>query len=209
VYQIGLEKRRLQIIPLSAIVPVANSIIYIADRIFTGREWLDGHAIYVEEKLIKDIIPSSSLPKDISQKTFPGCFITPAFIDLQIYGACGKLLAAYPEAGSLFKLNEYCRKGGAAFCMPTIATNTMETFHRSIDAVKNYWDQGGEGILGFHLEGPWINPLKRGAHIESLIHSPSLKEADEILNYGKGVIKIITLAPEVCDKEVIDHISRT
>ena len=180
--------------------------MYIADRTFTGQEWLEDHAILVEENLIKDVIPSSSIPENIPKKVFSGCSIAPAFIDLQIYGAYGKLLAAYPEADSLFKLNEYCRKGGAAFCLPTIATNSLETFHRSIDAVKNYWDRGGEGILGLHLEGPWINPIKRGAHIESLIHSPSLKEAEELLYYGKDVIKIITLAPEVCDKEVIDLI---
>jgi N-acetylglucosamine-6-phosphate deacetylase len=185
---------------------VINSIIYIADRIFTGQEWLEDHAILVEENLIKDVIPSSSLPQNISSKIFPGCFIAPAFIDLQIYGAYGRLLAAYPDAGSLFKLNEYCCKGGASFCLPTAATNTAEVFHRCIDAVKDYWQQGGEGILGLHLEGPWINAAKRGAHIESLIHSPSLKEAKELLNYGKGVIKMITLAPEVCSKEVIDLI---
>lgn len=185
---------------------MANSIIYIADRIFTGEKWLDSHAIFVENNLIKDIIPSSSLSENIPTKKFDGCFIAPALIDLQIYGAYGKLLAAYPEADSLFKLNEYCRKGGAAFCLPTVGTNALEILHRSIDAVKDYWNQGGKGILGLHPEGPWINPLKRGAHIESLIHSPSLKEVEGLLNYGKGVIKMITLAPEVCSKEVIDLI---
>ena len=185
---------------------MANSIIYIADQIFTDQEWLQDQAILVEENLIKDIMPSSSLPDNIPKKTFSGCSIAPAFIDLQIYGAYGKLLAVYPEVDSLFKLNEYCRKGGAAFCLPTVATNTMEIFHRSIDAVKDYWKQGGEGILGLHLEGPWINSAKRGAHVESLIHSPSLKEAEELLNYGKGVIKMITLAPEICSKEIIDFI---
>ena len=132
--------------------------------------------------------------------------LVPAFIDMQIYGASGKLLAEYPEADSLFKLNEYCNGGGAAFCMPTVATNTMEVFHRCIDAVRDYWQQGGEGILGLQLEGPWINPVKRGAHIESLIHAPSLKEAEDLLKYGKGVIKMITLAPEICSQEVIDLI---
>jgi len=185
---------------------VADPIIYIADRIFTGHEWLVDYGILAEKNLIKDIIPFSSLPPDIAQKKFTGCFIAPAFIDLQIYGAYDKLLAAYPDTNSLFKLNEYCRKGGAAFCLPTVATNTSEVIHSSIDAVRNYWKKKGEGILGLHLEGPWINPAKRGAHIESLIHAPTLKEAEELLNYGKGVIKMITLAPEICSKEVIDLI---
>jgi N-acetylglucosamine-6-phosphate deacetylase len=137
---------------------------------------------------------------------FDNCIIAPAFIDLQIYGAYGKLLSVYPEAASLYKLKEYCEKGGAAFCLPTVATNTKDVFYKCIDAVKDYWSKGVEGILGLHLEGPWINPVKRGAHIEELIHSPTLQEAEELLNYGKGVIKVITMAPEVCSKEVIDLI---
>ena len=56
------------------------------------------------------------------------------------------------------------------------------------------------------MEGPWINPIKKGAHIESLIHSPSVKNVIDLLNYGNGVIKMITLAPELCSKELIDLI---
>jgi len=180
--------------------------IYTADHIFTGENWLHNHAVIVEGNSIKEVIPVSSLSSSHRVEQFDGCFIAPAFIDLQIYGAYGKLLAVYPEADSLYKLNEYCEKGGAAFCLPTVATNTKEVFYKCIDAVKNYWDNDGERILGLHLEGPWINPTKRGAHIESLIHSPTIKEAEELLNYGKGVIRMITLAPEVCSKEVIELI---
>lgn len=157
----------------------------------------------VENGLIKDLIPVGEAPSSLSVEMLDG-FLAPAFLDLQIYGAYGKLLAVYPEADSLFKLNEYCRSGGAAYCLPTVATNTYETFRSSIDAVRDYWNKSGEGVLGIHLEGPWINAVKRGAHIESLIHSPTLPQAKEILEYGKGVIKMITLAPEVCSPEIID-----
>jgi N-acetylglucosamine-6-phosphate deacetylase len=180
--------------------------VYIANRIFTGEGWLKDHAILVDNGIIADVTPVSSLKENIIHEYYPGCFLAPAFIDLQIYGAYGKLLSVYPEADSLFKLKEYCNKGGTAFCLPTVATNTYEVFYQCIDAIKDYWNKGGEGIMGLHIEGPWINPVKRGAHIESLIHSPSLKQAEELLNYGKGVIKMITLAPEVCSQEVIDLI---
>ena len=185
---------------------MATSKIYIADRIFTGENWLTNHAVIVSDGKIERIIPVSSLSSSQHTEQFDNCFIAPAFIDLQIYGAYGKLLAVFPEADSLHKLKEYCEKGGAAFCLPTVATNTPEVFYKCIDAAKDYWSKGGEGILGLHLEGPWINAVKRGAHIESLIHPPTIKEAGELLNYGKGVIKMITLAPEVCNKEVIDLI---
>jgi N-acetylglucosamine-6-phosphate deacetylase len=179
---------------------------YTADRIFSGETWLNDHAVVADKELIIDVVPSSSLPENIPMEKFDGCFLAPAFIDLQIYGAYGKLFSVYPEADALYKLNEYCNKGGAAFCMPTVATNTYEVFYQSIDAIRDYWSKDGEGILGLHIEGPWINPIKRGAHVESLIYSPSLQQVEELLNYGKGVIKIITLAPEVCSKEAIDLI---
>ena len=185
---------------------MANTKIYTAHRIFTGDAWLNNHAVIVENGTISSVLPVSSLSSSQSVQSFDDCIIVPAFIDLQIYGVYGKLLAAYPEADSLFKLAAYCEKGGAAFCMPTVATNTYEVFYKAIDAVKDYWNKNGEGVLGLHLEGPWINPLKRGAHIESLIHSPTLQQAEELLNYGKGVIKMITLAPEVCSKQIIDLI---
>ena len=179
---------------------------YSAAKIFTGDAWLHDHVVIVEQSVITAVVPSGSLPPKIVIQHFPDAILAPALIDLQIYGAYGKLLAVYPEADSLFKLNEYCRSGGAAYCLPTVATNAYEVFYKSIDAIKEYWAEGGEGVLGLHIEGPWIHPAKRGAHIESLIHSPSLEQAKELLEYGKGVIKMITLAPEVCSQQVIDLI---
>jgi N-acetylglucosamine-6-phosphate deacetylase len=185
---------------------VQSTHIITSSRIFTGKEWLTDHAVIITDHSIADIVPLSSLDSTLIAENFNDAIIAPAFIDLQIYGAYGKLLAVYPEAASLYKLNEYCNKGGAAFCLPTVATNTKEIFHQCIDAVKAYWQQGGKGILGLHLEGPWINPTKRGAHIEELIHEPTIEEVKEVLAYGKEVIKMITLAPECCSREVLDLI---
>ena len=179
---------------------------YSAAKIFTGDTWLQDHIVLIDESKITSVIPSASLSPGILVQHFSDAILAPAFIDLQIYGAHGKLLAVYPETDSLYKLNDYCRGGGAAYCLPTVATNKYDVFFRSIDAIRQYWTEGGEGVLGLHVEGPWINPAKRGAHIESLIHSPTVEQAKELLEYGKGVIKMITLAPEVCSQEVIDLI---
>lgn len=182
--------------------------IYTADRIFTGDKWLQDHAVIVENGIVNDLLPVASLPGVQKVNHFDGCFIAPAFIDLQIYGAYDKLLAVYPEVTSLELLNEYCRKGGAARCLPTVATNAIQTYYQCIDAVREYWRkyQANNGILGVHLEGPWINPVKRGAHIESLIHPPAMEEVKALLDYGDGVIRMITLAPEVCSEEIIHYI---
>jgi N-acetylglucosamine-6-phosphate deacetylase len=180
--------------------------IYTAPRIFTGEKWLNDHSVVTGNGAIEKIIPAASLTPDDAQEVFEDCIMAPAFIDLQIYGAGGKLLAACPEADALYKLNEYCNRGGAAFCLPTVATNTKETVFKCIDAVRDYRSRGGSGVLGLHLEGPWINPLKRGAHVEALIHPPTQEEVQDYLRYGKDCIKMITLAPELCTKEIIELI---
>ncbi|OIR05378.1 N-acetylglucosamine-6-phosphate deacetylase [mine drainage metagenome] len=176
--------------------------IFSANKIFTGTKWLTDHSIIVEDEIIVDIIPSSQINQP-SNKPINHSTLVPSFIDIQIYGAHGKLLAIQPNADALFSLYDYCSKGGALHFMPTVATNSYDIFYKCIDAVKDYWQQDGKGCLGLHVEGPWINKIKRGAHIESFIHSPNINEVKKLLDYGKDVIKIITLAPEVCSDEVI------
>jgi N-acetylglucosamine-6-phosphate deacetylase len=176
---------------------------YTAAQIFTGTEWLSDFAILVEDNKVHSLLPTSELDKSMAVQDFPDRFIAPAFIDIQLYGAHGTLLSVEPNPQTVSNIKEYCRGGGAALCLPTVATNTKEVFKRSIDAVRQYWEGGGDGVWGLHLEGPWINSIKRGAHLEHLIHAPENEEVTEILDYGKGVIKMITLAPEVCTLDVV------
>ncbi len=178
--------------------------IFSANKIFTGKEWLQDHAVVINNNRIKEIIPSSAIKENVTH--FANAFIAPAFIDLQIYGAGEKLFAVYPEKDALKKLVAYCRSGGAAYCMPTVATHPYQTFYQCIDAVKDYWNDGGTGVLGLHIEGPWISAAKKGAHTEDCIHSPTIEQVKHLLEYGKDVIKIITLAPEVCNQQIIDLI---
>lgn len=178
---------------------------YSADKIFTGQTWKNDSAVIIEDELVVSVVQLNNLPGDIPviQHAF---ILAPAFIDIQIYGASSNLFSAYPSAEALHKLKEYCEKGGAKYFLPTIATNTIEVIKKGIDAIKDYWKNDGSGVPGLHIEGPWINKEKRGAHVESLIHAPQKEEVTELLEYGKAVIKMITLAPEICSEEIIDLI---
>ncbi len=178
--------------------------LYLANRIFTGYKMLYHYAIIVnDDGMITDILPQSKVPNDTKETASTYEILTPAFIDIQIYGASGKLLSVYPEVDALQKLYNYCKAGGASHFLPTVATNSYDVFYNCIDAIKAFWKVGGKGCLGLHIEGPWLNPIKRGAHIESFIHSPTIEQVSSLLDVGEGVIKVITLAPEVCSDEVI------
>ncbi len=176
------------------------STFYSAQELFTGDHWISEVVVEVKEGKIIAISKEGYDHKN----AFP--LIVPALIDLQIYGAGGKLLSEFPDAECIEKTYQYCLKGGAAYFQPTIASQTTEVIYKAIDAVKAYKTNGGKGCIGLHIEGPWINVVKKGAHSADIIHAPSLKEVEAILAYGKEWISMITLAPEVCTNEIIDLI---
>jgi N-acetylglucosamine-6-phosphate deacetylase len=174
-----------------------------AEKIFTGTGWLYNHEITISDGIVQAVEPSS---RNVFVREDAETFLAPAFIDFQVYGATNKLLSVYPSADTLQTMQEVFSKEGTCLFQPTLATNTIDVFKQAIDAVRAYRKAGGKGVHGLHLEGPWINPVKRGAHLESLVHSPSVEEVKDLLAYGKDVITTITVAPEVCSKEVIDLI---
>ena len=180
-------------------------VAYTADRVFTGKSCITNAAVIIEDDVIENIIPLSELRSGVTVIQHAS-IISSSFIDIQIYGAHSKLFSVYPKVDTLFEMEDYCKAGGAKYFLPTIATNTLEVIKKGIDAIREYWSKGGKSVPGLHVEGPWINKVKRGAHIEHLVHEPTLTEVKEVLEYGKGAIKIITLAPEVCSKEIIHMI---
>lgn len=175
---------------------------YTNCRIFTGREILDQHAIITENGKIVTIIPSSELDEGLMVEQLDGHNIAPAFIDLQIYGGNGQMFSQELSIESLRSTYEYCLAGGAAYFMITMATNSIEKFVQGIAVVREYMDRGGKGLLGLHLEGPYLNTIKRGAHIAHYIKTPDIAEVSMLLEKGRGVFKMMTLAPEQCNDEI-------
>ena len=160
-------------------------------ELFTGGHWISEAVIVIENGKITHIKKEGYEHKN----SIP--LVVPALIDLQIYGADEKLLSEFPNADTIQKIYSYCLASGTAYFQPTLATQSWEVIYKCIDAVRDYKANGGKGCIGLHIEGPWINPLKKGAHATEYIHQPTLKEVQDLLEYGKGFISMITLAPEM------------
>lgn len=174
--------------------------------IYTGKEILSGTAILINNGVVEGFVYDTDLPDDYEVKDLGGNNIAPAFIDLQIYGGNGFLFSADPSIEAIEATYQYCLAGGASKFLMTVATNSAEVFSRSIAAAKKYLQQGCKGMPGLHLEGPWINPEKRGAHILEYIHRPTLDEAKKFIDEAEGVVKMITLAPEMVGEEIVDYL---
>ena len=180
------------------------AIAFIAREIFTGQEIQTGKAVLTREGRIVDIVAIPDIPPDYRQQDLPGYMLAPAFMDLQIYGGNGLLFSTELTTEALDAVYEYCLQGGCTQFLVTIATNSIEKCIRAMEVARDYKTGGGKGLLGVHLEGPYINPAKKGAHIEKFIRRPNPDEIRLLLEKGKGILKMMTLAPEQCDRECID-----
>ncbi|HJS55312.1 MAG TPA: N-acetylglucosamine-6-phosphate deacetylase [Chitinophagaceae bacterium] len=180
--------------------------VFTNATIYTGKEILSGSAILVNDGIIVGFVYDTDIPDDYELHDLKGYNIAPAFIDLQIYGGNGFLFSANPCIEAIGATYKYCLQGGASKFLLTAATNTPEVFSKAIAVARQYLNEGGKGLSGLHLEGPWINPEKRGAHILEYVHKPTLDEAKRLIEEADGVVKMITLAPEMVDEEIVDYL---
>ncbi|HKG68916.1 MAG TPA: hypothetical protein VKA92_08605, partial [Segetibacter sp.] len=77
---------------------------HLADKVFTGEEWILNHAIITEDDTVQEIVPKESIPSGANIINFPGGLLAPGFIDIQIYGAHGALLSVLPTTETLEKI---------------------------------------------------------------------------------------------------------
>src|SRR6516225_9039939 len=154
---------------------------FLPREIFTGHEILTNHAVLVRDEKVVKIVPAEAIPKNYLTRELREFMLAPAFIDLQIYGGNGKLFSTELTTEALEATYEYCLQGGCTRFMITMATNSIDKFFKGIEVVRQYWSVGGRGLLGLHLEGPYINPAKKGAHIEKFIKKPQPEEVAMLL----------------------------
>lgn len=159
-------------------------------------------------EIITHILPMSEVNRDWDHGdrsiNIQGDWLSLGGVDLQINGALG---LAFPEIREqdIPKLQEICdflwTQGVDQFC-PTLVTTSLDNFDRSLTIFKHFIqqqssDQKTAQIIGIHLEGPFLNPEKRGAHPQQHLLPLNRKNVQTILNNHADIIKIITLAPEL------------
>jgi N-acetylglucosamine-6-phosphate deacetylase len=131
-----------------------------------------------------------------------GDWVSLGGVDLQINGALG---LAFPdlERGKGEQLEQVAAflwtQGVDAF-LPTVVTTAIEKIHRALDCIARFKPQGKKPIatvLGAHLEGPFLNPQKRGAHPEEYLQPLTLERLEKVLGFYTSWVKVMTLAPEL------------
>ncbi|MED5525870.1 MAG: N-acetylglucosamine-6-phosphate deacetylase [Pseudomonadota bacterium] len=166
-------------------------------RILTRQGFTCGHLVIADGVLEAWLPYNQSPPRpwvDCSELT-----IAPGFVDLQQNGGYGLLFNDTPDVQTLEKLNEGNLNHGTTGFLATLITDEDAKVGAAIDAARRYQ---GQGLIGLHLEGPWLNPNRGGIHDSDLIRPVSNDLLNTIIE-AKDVVKLVTLAPEVVDEEVI------
>ena len=172
--------------------------------IYTGDNCITGKSIVISDDHIEAIVANRSVPKNAEIIDCHGNNISPGFIDLQIAGAGGYLFSSNLNGKALGAITENILKSGTTGFLIVLPTNHPDIYPGAIKTIKENPDPA---VLGLHLEGPFINTSRRGAHAVEYIKKPGKEEIDHLLKDAAGIVKMVTVAPELCTREIIEQLS--
>lgn len=171
-------------------------------RIFTGEKIVEDKVIIIEDGFITAI--QNELPADAEIIDLERENISAGFLDIQINGGQKFYFSQQPTEETLHDICDSSLLYATSFTLPCLISSSHENILKAIETVGNFMQKHGKGVLGMHLEGPFINPKKRGAHVASIIRKPTDAELQEIVKHGKGIIKVMTVAPECFTDEQLE-----
>src|SRR5882757_2254373 len=165
----------------------------LASRIFDGTRWHDDAAVLIREGRVAGGRRSTEVPGDWPQMRLPaGTILAPGFIDLQVNGGGGVLLNDQPTADGMRAIARAHRRFGTTGCLPTLITDTRERMADAIAAARSIAGHGG--ILGLHIEGPFISPKRPGVHPPDRITEPRDGDLEQLCELAGAGTSLVTLA---------------
>lgn len=173
----------------------ADGRAVLADHVFDGRVWQRDTAVMVRDGRIVGLASPGEIPSGWAQSRVPaGVFVTAGFIDLQVNGGGGVLLNDQPTADGMRAIARAHRRYGTTACLPTLITDTREQMRGAIAAARSM--AGSDGVLGLHLEGPFISPQRPGVHRPDRIVQPRAGDLEQLCELAGAGHSLVTLAPE-------------
>ena len=170
-------------------VALCNARVLLADG-FRGEV-----AVLVEDGRIAALLPVGDVPGGIERIDLHGGWLVPGFIDLQVNGGGGVLFNNDTSVEAIATIGRAHRKFGTTCFLPTLISDDAAVMARAVDATRDAIAQGVPGVLGIHLEGPYLAPARKGTHDAGRFRVPDADEIAMATALDNG-ITMITLAPE-------------
>ena len=179
---------------------LANGRILTADGIVTG------HVLLLAGGRIEALVdPSDPRCRDARVEDLGGQRLVPGFVDIQVNGGGGVSFNDDPGPDSIGAIGAAHRQFGTTGFLPTIISDDVGTIGRAIEAVQASIDQMLPGVLGIHIEGPFLNRARRGVHDARHLRSLGA-DLVPLLCSLRGGRTLLTLAPEMTTPDVIGQL---
>lgn len=175
--------------------------------VFTGDHFLSGYDVLVEQDRITAIGPDVNNTGD-EAIDLNGDYLIPGFIDLQLYGGSEAFLNETPTPAAIRQIFDSHARNGTTTLLPTMHSDTLEQMQRAMVAVAEVRQTMPLNVPGIHLEGPYFNPIKRGAHRAALVRTPADGELETLFSSHADVVRILTLAPEMLNDDQLARMGR-
>ena len=171
------------------------ALALVGARVFDGERMRDGTAVVLESGRIAELRPVAGLPSGIERRSVAG-LLAPGFIDVQVNGGGGVLFNADPTVDAIRSIGAAHRRFGTTGFLPTFITDRREKMKAAIAAVRAALEAGVPGVLGIHLEGPFLNPARKGVHDDAFMRPIDDADIALLASLGRGRT-LVTLAPEM------------
>jgi N-acetylglucosamine-6-phosphate deacetylase len=172
-------------------------------RLLTGEGLVSGQTLLLSGARIEALVDcKDSRCADAVTVDLAGQLLLPGFIDVQVNGGGGVLFNDDPNPEAIRAIGAAHRRFGTTGFLPTLISDDLDTIGQAIDAVQSSLDGGMPGVLGIHIEGPFLNWARRGVH-----DSKHLRPLDtsfvSLLSRLRGGRTVLTLAPEMTTPDII------
>ena len=163
-------------------------------RVFDGTDLVEGRAVIIDGASITAIVPDGDVPAGTRSRRVQG-LLAPGFIDVQVNGGGGVLFNATPTVEGIAEIGAAHRRYGTTGYLTTLITDTRANMAKAIAATGEALARKIPGVLGVHLEGPFLNPERKGVHDPRLMR-PIEEEDVALITSLKAGRALMTIAPE-------------
>jgi N-acetylglucosamine-6-phosphate deacetylase len=174
-------------------------------RIFDGSRFLDRQAVVIgEDGRIAALVGEAELGAMVMRRVEG--LLAPGFIDCQVNGGGGVLFNETRSIEGIRAIGRAHRRTGTTGFLPTFITDSRAHMEQAIAAVEAARAAGVPGLLGIHLEGPFLNPARKGVHDPRFMR-PVEDEDLRLMTSLKAARTLVTLAPEQVPIEAIRRLA--
>jgi N-acetylglucosamine-6-phosphate deacetylase len=176
-------------------------------RLFDGEAMIDDGALVIEDGAIVALTPFAERPRDSESHDLGGGVLSPGLIDWQVNGGGGVLFNADPTVEAIAAIVAAHRGDGTTSLLPTLITDAPQKLEAALAAAAEA-QKTVPGALGIHVEGPFIDLRRKGAHPLAFIRAMTRRDADRLIAAKAGVM-VVTLAPAAVSSDLIALLARS